>query len=569
MSKAKANKHSETGGTGPAGNSSGQLPDLYQLLGLEPLESDRRRIETALKRLLAQIKALHKTDSKQAQRMARVVELGKQNLLPAERKRAYDAKWEAHFGGGSTSTAAVREGWDDEQLSKLLPAGDPTAAFSLSDYLQSAADAPAPPSEADFNKLRNLLAGKSGIETAREKQAAPDSGSTPGVAAAVLSSTSPQPTATGMSPKLSSNPAVAGARPPQSLAKQIRQKRDRSLLLAIAGVLVSLCVVLGVLFFVMNRPASQSRQPANVALQQPAATQANPSPQATQNANANAANPRPPQGSGLPKVQGLEDAPTAGQNPLANSPPPMAANDSNANDAEAASDRPPAATGAAMDGNMASMAAEPSEVSPPDPVAAMSPAPVPAPAPEPAPEPVLTDEDKAAWQQQMQELRVLLGQQQYAEAERRFSAALELAKHSQQKAQLERLQLVGGLAKQFHAALVDAILGLSAGETFKVKSTDVSYVEGSQSHIVIRMLGRNQSYDLVEIPVGLAMGLADLRLDSVHASTPAKKAAFIILHPNNNRLVLEQAREMLAEAVTAGVVPEEAAAIFDDDYQLD
>jgi hypothetical protein len=191
------------------------------------------------------------------------------------------------------------------------------------------------------------------------------------------------------------------------------------------------------------------------------------------------------------------------------------------------------------------------------------------PSPEPVVIPPLTADQKTQWQEHMKEVRKVLGQQDFAKAKELLQKAESLAQTPVQTAQLQRLKTTGTFSQEFHQALVKSIQSLGAGESFKVQSTDVSFVGGDAEKVTIRMRGQNQTFALTKILPGLAYAIADLQLDQVHPSTLAKKAAFTLLHPNNNALVLDRARKMMAEAEEAGVVPVGTSSVFDDDYSLD
>jgi hypothetical protein len=184
------------------------------------------------------------------------------------------------------------------------------------------------------------------------------------------------------------------------------------------------------------------------------------------------------------------------------------------------------------------------------------------------PEPEWTDEERASWRATMENLKQKIGSQDYTAAGEAIAEARRSAVRAAQRAQLDRLSKTNELARAFHTGLVAAIQGLSAGEVFTVgSSTQASFVEGDDQHVIVRIRGENQSFALTEVPIGLAYGLVDLKLDREQPSSLASKAAFTAVHPAvaNNELAMVRAREMLSQAIAAGVVAEDMAEIFSEE----
>ncbi|RMF44703.1 MAG: hypothetical protein D6753_01910, partial [Planctomycetota bacterium] len=147
--------------------------------------------------------------------------------------------------------------------------------------------------------------------------------------------------------------------------------------------------------------------------------------------------------------------------------------------------------------------------------------------------------------------------------------AEDLAVTPSQVEQLNRLKRLAGLAEDFYNAMLAAINGLGAGEVFTAgTSTPVSFVEGSSELLVVRVFGRNQRYRLTELPLGIAFGLAQLKMDVGEPVVAARQAAFALLHPKTSSVGMERARKLMQEAIAAGVVPEDMMQVFEEDYSL-
>ena len=189
-------------------------------------------------------------------------------------------------------------------------------------------------------------------------------------------------------------------------------------------------------------------------------------------------------------------------------------------------------------------------------------------APTVQPDAKLSAAEKSAWQSSMTEVKRLIGQHQFAEAEKRLTAALGTAKLPVQVTQIEHLNQALTFVRDIRQEIVNAIAGLGAAENLKIgTSTIASFVEGNAERIVVKVSGERREYRLEEMPVAMALALADLKLDPQHATSLARKGAFILVHPKNNT-TLERGKQMLQEAATAGAISMELAKFYEDDYGL-
>lgn len=569
-----------------------RFPDLYQLLELQPLEDDQQAIEAALQRALEFAKSAQSSNPKAAKKAAKLRELGKLHLLDPQRKIAYDEKWKTEFGASQTPD------WKWEMMDGVLPPGDPLEEFDLSAFLEHTADLPVTDPATDFQKLNSLLGGEVPAEAAIEPKSlqpvvaakpsakSSNSNSVPDVSPdqAKKADGSTPVQAVIAKPIAKPNGTQGTSPPPASLARKLRKKRDRSLLLAAGGVLVSLAVILAIIFVVINLETDNNSPLA----QNPGAGQnpdgQNPDGQNPigQGGDANQPTVEPPRGSGLPQVPGLGGT--------------LASNGDGANGASKMSGAGMSGagmSGAGMSGTMGNGDGLPGDGNDStqntnttggdqntadqdsvdqdsgdqDNANAADSGAASMPTPPPTPDPALTDAEKQQWQETMLGVRSKLTQQAYEEVNEAWDTISASAKTQTQQEQLIRLKTAASLAEQCRTAIVEAIAGMSAGEMLQVRNTTVAYVEGSESRLTVRMRGQNQSFDLSEIPIGLAWALADLKLDLEHPSSRAKKAAYTLFHPSN-QLSLGQARQMLQSAADEGQVPASLMAVFDDDYQL-
>ncbi len=131
------------------------------------------------------------------------------------------------------------------------------------------------------------------------------------------------------------------------------------------------------------------------------------------------------------------------------------------------------------------------------------------------------------------------------------------------------MSTVATLTEEFHGFLVDAVTGLGAAETFKVgRSLEASFIEGNETSISVKIRGQIQTFAFTELQIGLAMGLVDLKMDTEHPNSLARKAAFALVHPKTNGLALKAGAEQMVAAAAAGAVAADMPNVFDDDYSL-
>jgi hypothetical protein len=530
-----------------------RLPNLYQLLSLQPLEDDRGKIEQALRQVYAEFKASESSNPKRAAKAARIVELGKQHLLSADRKQTYDRHWIKAFR--SEPAVAPAFAWDYSQLSRHLPSGDPQQPFDLPQFLKSAASAPQADHAAEYAQLTQLL--EQSLAATEQSVAKETQDQSPREAATASVVAKPvQP---------SSSKRLKGPRtrvsPP--LAKQIRRKRERSLLFTSAGALACLAALLGIALYFMNSGDSPNQSLAN-----------NGNSLANQNRSQPASETTKFRGSGLPKVQGF-----SGNGAATGSMPLTSANPANAPEpsppptepvSEPVSEPVPQMSpedDPSITTNSAGGTADAAEAMPPDSPSMQAP---PAANNSTSVE-ALTAEEKAAWFSTLTDARELIGKQEYDSAAAKLEDAKTLVKSEVQREQLERLANIHRLAQEFQKTLLAAIASLSAGETFTVgSSTQASFVEGSPSRVVVRIRGQNQSFSLTEMPVGLAFGLVALKTDITHPTSLAQQSAFTLVHPASagNDLAIARSKTMMSEAISAGAAAADMLDVFSDDYRL-
>ncbi len=225
--------------------------NLYTVLGLEELLDDRTMIAVAVDAAINKLKAADRTtDPESFEQIVKIVRQARGTLLDDEKKAAYDKQLAAVLAkanGGATSDSAPSKS-DLVRLQSVLPSGDPTAPFSMSEYLQQATPEAEQESVADRQFALMELALQS---------------STPAPVANASKPTTAtmQPPTTGlpMGTRSGSNSAA------KQLQAQIRRNRQRKNMIASSVVLgvAMLIIGLSVLMYLKNRPQAGEAIAAN------------------------------------------------------------------------------------------------------------------------------------------------------------------------------------------------------------------------------------------------------------------------------------------------------------------
>lgn len=549
-----------------------KIPNLYELLKLAPLESNDGDIRAALRQLAERIKQMKSPDA--AMQATKLFQYAKVQLLEPSKKAAYDSAWQKVYGSNGSepstepappnSKEAAEPGWDLTELTSLLPTDDPAAPLDLAAFLESsdvnvAGLRSVEDLDRDFQRLFQLLGGQ--VDAAQMTPA--------GTGAAVpidqVDSGEPVITATAVG-----SPLVATATPVAAVAvkgfavpgssRQLRKKRDRSLILMIGGALALMLAVLGGMAVVLKMKQS-ARQIPELAMGTPAETPVDAKPVAAE-----------PQGSGLPQPgSGLPQPgsglPQPGETVSGEMPPTAS----------------PDVSATSMVMNTAPMTAEPAAA----PVPENTPEPTPQPTtpttvdpptmaenPPPAmesPEPVaLTDKEKRQWKRSMLDIKQLLTARKFDKAHEALSQVQSEAKSPEQQAQLARLVTIESLVKEFDDAVHAAGEKLTkdgGGATFTAGSQEIAFVEATPEVFKVKIQFTVQRYSWEAIPIVLGNGLADLVLDQSPRSA-AVKAAAAAVHPKLNKSAKESAREQMQAAAAADAVPADTHEFFDDTFDL-
>ena len=105
-----------------------------------------------------------------------------------------------------------------------------------------------------------------------------------------------------------------------------------------------------------------------------------------------------------------------------------------------------------------------------------------------------------------------------------MARAESLAKLPKHQEAVARLKQVAGYVKQFREAVAAAVAQFEAGTVFMVgSSTQVAVVEGFPDRVILRIAGMNKVYPFRDMPPGLAVAIADQKLDGSRPGQPGSE----------------------------------------------
>jgi hypothetical protein len=513
-----------------------QHSSFYDLLGIAR-DADEVQVRNALQKAIELLKQYDKvSDPGPWEVAARLVQQAKATLLDPGKRELYNRK---------LVEAAVELPVGAEE-SRWFPLGDPRAPFDAAALLQEEADLP-DWMETDEQRLSTWTAvlgqgqalprASAAIESRRSSA---DSGSATGQGARRLTSVGGKPNA---NPRPASMP---------------RARKDAQRLQWILLASASVAAMSGAAWFyyrsIQNRPQADVAQ-ARLGEQPPPKVNA-PVPDQNRLVPAPAA-PRDPapampkltQGgdkfrldSGIANAEGLE------QKMAQANPNDIATAVSKSETTNAATAQPPAGA-----------PAEP---------AMESEAPAVEPSPDPMPMP-MSETDRLLYADAMRQVLQSIRNQNFQKAETHLETARQLAMAPPESDQVARLDMATKMSKRFDEAMRKAGMEMSAGSSFEVLGNPVAFVEANAERLVVRVAGKNESHPWSAMPVGIAMGLADLQLDQSNAIDLGCRGVYCGLSATANALSKKLAREYLqkAKAADEGMrLPRDFEKLLDDQY---
>ena len=185
-----------------------------------------------------------------------------------------------------------------------------------------------------------------------------------------------------------------------------------------------------------------------------------------------------------------------------------------------------------------------------------APMPTPAPALTPAPSlsPAPSPEELAALGKALKLGRAAVGEQNFEEADKFIAQAQSLARLPEHQAMVARLKEIAGYVRQFRQAVEAAAQNFEAAESFTVgTSTRVAVVEVLPDKIILRHTGQNKVYPYAELPPGLAVAIADFKLDGNDPASRVIKGAFYAVSKGDQVALRQKAKTWWEEAQLGGL----------------
>jgi hypothetical protein len=112
-----------------------------------------------------------------------------------------------------------------------------------------------------------------------------------------------------------------------------------------------------------------------------------------------------------------------------------------------------------------------------------------------------------------------------------------------------------------------AVREMQAGESFTVgASTEVAFVEASENQVTLHVGGMNRTYALNDLPVGLAIAIAEFKLPEANAASRVVKGAYLLVHKRADDELRKKAALWWHEAQGHGVNLVQLLPFLSDDY---
>jgi hypothetical protein len=440
--------------------------NYYTLFQVDELLDDRTTIAVAVEQTIEKLKKVDRSLDPQAfEQVVKVVRQARATLLDDQKKALYDNQLRQSLKTNHPSTADDSSTSQSMRLQAVLPPGDPTAPFSMSDFLKSEVETEEEESVEERHRALDEL-----IQASKADSRSNAGGS--GVRSFDK-------------PKSSARPTSHANRELQS---QIRRNRKKKNLVASAAVLGVSCLIVfaGATLFVMNRPKSstevaQKFPPIN--LEPQAATTTEPAVNPVNEAEAKLK--KSPVGK-LPPIGSAQALPELGENSaqslLDKQNKKKGGADSNAMEASDSSKMP-------------SMNKSPD-------------------AKPPTSEPTKPPGNPQVWSQAMNEARDAIVARKFEDYNRAITKALQNSPSDEQTKKTERLDYFGQ-AYQKGQEIIQARIGkLAAGHeiSFGSAGSKAAVVESKPGSLILRIQGKNQTLSHDKLPMGIVLSLLRLEL---------------------------------------------------------
>jgi len=172
----------------------------------------------------------------------------------------------------------------------------------------------------------------------------------------------------------------------------------------------------------------------------------------------------------------------------------------------------------------------------------------------PPPPPKPTRAEVTALIKALKTAKDALSEQNFAAADQELERAEKLAKLPKHQDAVARLKEIEGLVRQFRDALVAAVAGFEVADEIKVgTSTQAAFVAATSDSITLRITAKNTTFQFRDMPLGLALAIADFKFDANDPVNRVIKGAYLLVHKRADAESHEKAKTWWTEAQAGGV----------------
>ncbi|MCY2973542.1 MAG: hypothetical protein NTW52_02625 [Planctomycetota bacterium] len=503
--------------------------NYYSALGLAELTEDRSAIALAIEVAIEKLKRADRShDPKGFEEVVKIVRHARVTLLDGEKKAPYDTQLKSLLRKVAPSVLGEDSQLltESARLKELLPSGDPSAPFSLTDFLKSR------PEDIEYetvaqrqDALRPLLAANPFDMTGSQSKGLSSPVAEPASQPALL-----QP---GLLPLGAAKSSRSQASSSKSLQEELlRNRRQKNLIsggIAIGGA----CVLVGFgLWMFMSSRAQQQEMLAQRAANENAIANQQQAVPVNNPIVANQTNSASPNKLGSPKLGKQEpkrmnlgirrdanSSSTDSATPM--QLPTVGAGDASANTSEKTTESP------AMNAQPTAM---PTDIAKEMPInQSMNEA-------KPASKPSMESKKSESWSIAMNAALNAIKKRDTKLFETEMEKAFAATEDPQRIAQSESLNFMGQLVPMSEKAFSDAYASLRATNAISLGSSgQASIVEVTPESLVMRIKGNNERFEFDELPMEWVLEIANLEL----SDTPIDDAVRGTLLQWNQRATAE------------------------------
>jgi len=165
---------------------------------------------------------------------------------------------------------------------------------------------------------------------------------------------------------------------------------------------------------------------------------------------------------------------------------------------------------------------------PPKPAAVGLPQAEPHPNEKPAPQPPADNQRQQALEQSLADARASMSQRDLAAARGHLNAAARQAQTPEDRAEIDRLDMLLSHLEEFWKGMSRVVAGLEAAEVLPVGNTYVAVVEAGPEQICIKVEGRIRTYKIDRMPSRLVQALANTKFGGDPATKVLVGAYFLV-----------------------------------------